>query len=145
FRRGRDDGLPPLRQPRRHGRLLRARAERRGCRRHRYVPGQHRLKGVAMSSIGANDLVLLINKRTIRNLAISRDHQFEQTVGLGVLALDVASEFIPGAAEWHDRGLEHPDEQTANIAMVVPRLLYATSNNQFGAIPGNSDVEKLLN
>jgi hypothetical protein len=98
-----------------------------------------------MSSLLFNDLALVVNKRTIRNLAISRDHQFEQSVGLGVFYLDAASALSPEIHEWHDRGLEHPDEQTANVQLVAPRLLYATSNNQFGVIPGSNDLERLLN
>jgi hypothetical protein len=98
-----------------------------------------------MSSLVSNDLALIVNKRTIRNLAISRDHQFEQSVNEGVVLLDIAAFISPEVQEWLDRGLEHPNEQTANVQLVVPRLLYATSNNLFGAIPGSTDLEQLLN
>lgn len=98
-----------------------------------------------MSDLGSNDLVLIVNKRLIRNLAISVGHRFQATVEQGVVLLDLAAALDPTVGTWVNRGLEHPMELIANVAMPVPRTLYATTNTNFSPAPGATPRDTLIN
>ncbi len=99
-----------------------------------------------MSDLASNDLVLIVNKRLIRNLAISVDHQFQASVEQGALLLDLAAALDPTVGTWVNRGLEHPAEMIANVAMPVPRTLYATTNTAFTPVPvGPTNRDTLIN
>lgn len=99
-----------------------------------------------MSDLGANDLILMVNKRVIRNLAISVDHRFQASVEQGVVLLDFAAAVNPTVGTWVSRGLEHPMELVANVSMPVPRTLYATTNPTFSPVPvGVTDRDTLIN
>jgi hypothetical protein len=99
-----------------------------------------------MSDLGANDLVLILNKRVIRHLAISLDHMFRAGVNGAVGMMEFAAAFDSTLSTWLNRGLEHQVEIAANLLLTVPRTLYATTNPAFSPIPpGATDRETLIN
>ncbi|MBI4604967.1 MAG: hypothetical protein HY721_23645, partial [Planctomycetes bacterium] len=98
-----------------------------------------------MSDLGFNDTVLVVNKRVLRNLAISLDLAFEPSITWNVGLLDIAVDFVPQLETWLNRGLEHPVEYEANAILPVPRLLYATTNPAFSPSLGSDDLVSLRN
>jgi hypothetical protein len=94
-----------------------------------------------MSDILQNDLVLIANKRVLRNLVISMDHSVERRLLLAVdVELALADNLCSDLGTWLARGLEHPVEPIANALLPVPRVLYATTNPAYNPTPACDDL-----
>ena len=99
-----------------------------------------------MSSLKKNDLAVCVNKRVVRNLAISMDHAYEKRVADAHDEIEALPVFIRLAVEaLMAKGFDHPVELAAQAALIAPRALFATTNPAFVPSPGVDEVHRLVN
>jgi len=99
-----------------------------------------------MNDLGQNDFAIILQKRVIESAVISLDRKAFPAINTAVAAQQAAvmgGDFQLALAL--TLGLEDPVEGRANLAMPIPRLLYATGNPAFGPVPpGATDGQTLL-
>ncbi len=100
---------------------------------------------VFQSDLRGNDFAIILNKRVLANLAVTEDMTFRPAIEAAEKSLDALANTLAVVGTQVRRGLEDPVELVANLAMPVPRLLFATSNPNWPAtFNGNTPIDKLF-